>query len=49
MGYLVCVYAARLVVSKIVSKETEWIDEKLRRLRWQRMSSDVRGIVFVVV
>ena len=31
--------AARLVVSK--SKETKWRLEKLRRLRWQRVSSDV--------
>ena len=32
---------ARLVVSKIVSKETKWRYEKLRGLRWQRVSSDV--------
>ena len=33
--------AARLVVSKSVSKETKWRYEKLRRLKWQRVSSDV--------
>ena len=37
--------AARLVVSK--SEETKWRFEKLRRLRWQRVSSDVWEIVFV--
>ena len=42
---VVCVCAARLVVSKIVSKETKWSYEKLRRLRWQRVSSDVRDCV----
>ena len=36
-------------MSKIVSKETKWRYEKLRRLRWQRVSSDVRVIVFAIV
>ena len=31
---------------KVVSIETKWRDEKLRMLRWQRVSSDVWGIVF---
>ena len=33
--------AARLVVRKIVRIETKLSYEKLRRLRWQRVSSDV--------
>ena len=33
--------AARLVVSKLVSIETKLSYGKLRRLRWQRVSSDV--------
>ena len=41
--------AARLMVSKLVSIETKLSYEMLRRLRWQRVSSDVPGIVFAVV
>ena len=33
--------AARLVVFKLVSIEPKLSYEKLRRLRWQRVSSDV--------
>ena len=36
-------------MSKLVSIETKLSYEMLRRLRWQRVSSDVRGIVFAVV
>ena len=36
---LVC--TARLVVIKLVSIETKLSYEKLRKLRWQRVSSDV--------
>ena len=49
MEYLVCVFAASLV-GKVVSKETvkrrngDMIESKK-----QRVSSDVRGIVFAVV
>ena len=45
MENVVCVCAASLV-GEVVSIETKWSYEKLRRLRWQRVSSDVRGIVF---
>ena len=38
--------AARLVEFKLVSIETKWHYEMLRRLRWQRVSSDVRDCVF---
>ena len=33
--------AARFVQFKLASIETEWRYEMLRRLRWQRVSSDV--------
>ena len=32
MGNVVCVCAARLVVSKIVSKETKWRHEKVEKV-----------------
>ena len=45
MEYVVCVCAASLV-GKVVSKRRNGVMRKLRR---QRVSSDVRGIVFAVV
>ncbi len=41
--------AARLVEFKLVSIETKWRYEMLRRLRWQRVSSDVRDCVFYIL
>ena len=48
MEYWVCFWCCK-TRGKVVSIETKLSYEKLRRLRWQRVSSDVRGIVFVVV
>ena len=48
MEYWVCFWCCK-TRGKVVSIETKLSYEKLRRLRWQRVSSDVRGIVFAVV
>ena len=48
MEYVVCVCAASLV-GKVVSKRRNEDMIELRKLRRQRVSSDVRGIVFAVV
>ncbi len=52
MEYLVCFLCCK-TRGKVVSKETvrrrNGVMRRLRRLRWQRVSSDVRGIVFAVV
>ena len=48
MEYWVCFWCFK-TRGKVVSIETKLSYEKLRRLRWQRVSSDVRGIKLTVV
>ena len=48
MEYWVCFWCCK-TRGKVVSIETKLSYEKLKRLRWQRVLSNVRGIVFAVV
>ena len=52
MEYWVCFWCCKTrgkVVSKKTVRRRNGFMRRLRRLRWQRVSSDVRGIVFAVV